>query len=77
MYLNSRISGGLDSTLALIVTALAFDSLSKDDQDRWKPENIIAVTMPGFGTTDRTKNNAWHLMQALGVTRHEISIVPA
>lgn len=71
------ISGGLDSTLALIVTALAFDSLSKDDQDRWKPENIIAVTMPGFGTTDRTKNNAWHLMQALGVTRHEISIVPA
>lgn len=71
------ISGGLDSTLALIVTALAFDALSKDDKERWKPENIIAVTMPGFGTTSRTKNNAWYLMQALGVTCHEISIVPA
>ena len=71
------ISGGLDSTLALIVTALAFDSLSKTDKSKWAPENIIAVTMPGFGTTSRTKNNAWELMQALGVTCREISIVPA
>ena len=71
------ISGGLDSTLALIVTALAFDSLSKRDKERWSHENIIAVTMPGFGTTSRTKNNAWELMKALGVTCREISIVPA
>ena len=71
------ISGGLDSTLALIVTALAFDRLKKNGDDRWKRENIIAVTMPGFGTTSRTKNNAWDLMQALGVTCREISIVPA
>ena len=71
------ISGGLDSTLALIVTALAFDKLSKNDECKWKRENIIAVTMPGFGTTSRTKNNAWDLMEALGVTCKEISIVPA
>ena len=71
------ISGGLDSTLALIVTALAFDRLGKDGDARWNRENIIAVTMPGFGTTSRTKNNAWDLMQALGVTCREISIVPA
>ena len=71
------ISGGLDSTLALIVTALAFDELSKEDKERWAHENIIAVTMPGFGTTNRTKNNAWELMEALGVTCREISIVPA
>ena len=71
------ISGGLDSTLALIVTALAFDNLRKSDKTRWARENIVAVTMPGFGTTSRTKNNAWDLMQALGVTCREISIVPA
>ena len=71
------ISGGLDSTLALIVTALAFDELSVEDNEKWSPENIIAVTMPGFGTTSRTKNNAWELMKALGVTCREISIVPA
>jgi NAD+ synthase (glutamine-hydrolysing) len=71
------ISGGLDSTLALIVTTLAFDRLKKSGDDRWKRENIIAVTMPGFGTTSRTKNNAWDLMEALGVTCREISIVPA
>ena len=72
------ISGGLDSTLALIVTALAFDSLEKTDKNgKWKHENIIAVTMPGFGTTPRTKNNAWDLMKALGATCREISIVPA
>ena len=71
------ISGGLDSTLALIVTALAFDRLGKSGDPIWNRENIIAVTMPGFGTTSRTKNNAWDLMQALGVTCREISIVPA
>ncbi len=65
------ISGGLDSTLAVLVTALAFDRLG------WSHDRIVAVTMPGFGTTSRTKNNAWDLMRALGVTCKEISIVPA
>ena len=65
------ISGGLDSTLALLVTVLAADRLG------WTMNRIVAVTMPGFGTTSRTKNNAWDLMQALGVTCREISIVPA
>ena len=65
------ISGGLDSTLALLVTVLAFDRLG------WSHDGITAVTMPGFGTTSRTKNNAWDLMKALGVTCREISIVPA
>ena len=65
------ISGGLDSTLALIVTVLAFDSLG------WSHDGIVAVTMPGFGTTRRTRSNAWDLMEALGVTSKEISIVPA
>ena len=71
------ISGGLDSTLALIVTALAFDRLKVTGGAKWNRENIVAVTMPGFGTTSRTKNNAWDLMEALGVTCREISIVPA
>ena len=65
------ISGGLDSTLALLVTVLAADRLG------WSRDRIVAVTMPGFGTTSRTKNNAWDLMEALGVTCREISIVPA
>ncbi len=65
------ISGGLDSTLALLVTVMAFDRLG------WSHDGIVAVTMPGFGTTSRTKNNAWDLMKALGVTCREISIVPA
>ena len=65
------ISGGLDSTLAVLVTVLAFDSLG------WKRDGIVAVTMPGFGTTSRTRNNALDLMAALGVTCREISIVPA
>ena len=65
------ISGGLDSTLALLVTVLAADKLG------WSRDRIVAVTMPGFGTTSRTKNNAWDLMVALGVTCREISIVPA
>ena len=65
------ISGGLDSTLALLVTCLAFDTL---DLPR---SNIIAVTMPGLGTSNRTKGNALALMEALGVTSKEISIVAA
>ena len=65
------ISGGLDSTLALLVTVMAFDKLG------WSHDRIVAVTMPGFGTTSRTRNNAWDLMEALGATCREISIVPA
>ena len=65
------ISGGLDSTLALIVTALAFERLE------WDMKDIVAVTMPGYGTTSRTKDNARNLMLSLGVTCREISIVAA
>jgi len=65
------ISGGLDSTLALLVTVKAFDSLGLDRR------GIIGVTMPGFGTTGRTHRNAITMMQTLGVTTREISIVPA
>ena len=65
------ISGGLDSTLALLVTARAFDRLG------WERSRIIGITMPGFGTSGRTKSNADVLMEKLGVTRKEISIVPA
>ena len=65
------ISGGLDSTLALLVAAIAFDKLG------WSRERIIGVTMPGYGTTARTKNNATDLMEALGITSREISIVAA
>lgn len=65
------ISGGLDSTLALLVATTAFDRLGLDRK------GIIGVTMPGFGTTGRTYNNALTLMKALGVTIREISIVPA
>lgn len=65
------ISGGLDSTLALLVTVRAFDILKKERKE------IIAVTMPGFGTTDRTYNNALILMRNLGVTIREISIKAA
>ena len=65
------ISGGLDSTLALIVAVLAFDRLG------WSRERIVTVTMPGFGTTARTKNNATDLMEALGTCLREISIAPA
>ena len=65
------ISGGLDSTLALLVTARAFDRLG------WERSRIIGITMPGFGTSGRTKGNADVLMEKLGVTRKEISIVPA
>ena len=62
------ISGGLDSTLALLVTARAFDLMGKDRKD------IIAVTMPGFGTTDRTYDNAVNLIRSLGAEFREISI---
>lgn len=65
------ISGGLDSTLALLVTVKAFDKLGLDRK------GIIGVTMPGFGTTDRTYNNAMKLMQTLGITIREISIAKA
>ena len=65
------ISGGLDSTLALLVTCLAFDKLG------WSRERIIGVTMPGFGTTGRTYGNSVDLMRALGITAREISIVPS
>ena len=66
-HTNSRtavvgISGGLDSTLALLVTAKAFDMLGRDKKD------IIAVTMPCFGTTDRTYNNACEMTRKTGAT---------
>jgi len=65
------ISGGLDSTLALLVTVRAFDKLGLHRR------GIIGITMPGFGTTDRTHQNAVDLMTALGVTQREISIAKA
>ncbi|MFL5254109.1 MAG: NAD(+) synthase [Rhodopila sp.] len=65
------ISGGLDSTQALLVCAQAFDLLGMPR------ENILAYTMPGFATSDHTKSNAWRLMQALGVSASELDIRPA
>jgi len=62
------ISGGLDSTLALLSTHRAFEIMKRDNKD------IIAITMAGFGTTSRTKNNAIELCKALGVTLREIDI---
>ena len=62
------ISGGLDSTLALLVTARAFDALSLDHK------GIITATMPGFGTTKRTKSNAQRLAELLGTDYREIPI---
>ena len=62
------ISGGLDSTLALLVCVKTFDKLGYDRK------GIYGVTMPGFGTTDRTYNNAMSLMRSLGITIKEISI---
>lgn len=65
------VSGGLDSTQALIVAARTMDRL------KLPRTNILAYTMPGFATTDRTKSNAWKLMEALGVSAHEIDIRPS
>ena len=62
------VSGGLDSTLALLVCVKTFDKLKLDRK------GIIGVTMPGFGTTDRTYNNAINLMKSLGITIKEINI---
>ena len=62
------ISGGLDSTLALLSTYKAFEIME------WDSKHIIAVTMPGFGTTSRTKSNAVKLCEALGVTLKEVDI---
>ena len=62
------VSGGLDSTLALLVCHKAFSTLGYDYK------NIIGITMPGFGTTDRTYTNALDLMSELGITQREISI---
>jgi NAD+ synthase (glutamine-hydrolysing) len=65
------VSGGLDSTQALIVAARAFDLLRRPRTD------ILAYTMPGFGTGNQTKANALRLMRALGVSQHELDIKPA
>jgi len=62
------ISGGLDSTLALLSTHRAFEMMD------WNVKDIIAVTMPGFGTTTRTKSNAVQLCEALGVTLKTVDI---
>ena len=65
------VSGGLDSTHALLVAAKTFDSLGLPRS------NILGFTMPGFATSEGTKSNAWKLMHALGVTGEEIDIRPA
>lgn len=63
------VSGGLDSTLALLIAHETYQFLG------WDPKGILGVTMPGLGTSDRTKNNAVQLMSLLGITHQEISIV--
>lgn len=65
------VSGGLDSTQALIVAARVVDLMGSPRSD------ILAFTMPGFGTSEGTKSNAWRLMRALGVTAEELDIRPA
>ena len=65
------ISGGLDSTLALLVCVHAFDRLGLDRR------GIVGITMPGYGTTGRTYRNAIDLMKSLGITIREINIVDA
>ena len=65
------VSGGLDSTLALLVAVRTFDRMGRDRKD------IHAITMPGFGTTDRTYTNACAMVRSLGVSLHEISIAAA
>ena len=65
------VSGGLDSTQALLVSAKAMDQLGLPRA------NILAYTLPGFATSDRTKDNAWSLMRAVGTTAAELDIRPA
>lgn len=65
------VSGGLDSTQALLVAAKAFDRLGRPRKD------IHAYTLPGFATGEHTRSNAWRLMESLGVTASEIDIRPA
>ena len=65
------ISGGLDSTLALLVAVRAFDLLGLSRR------GIVGITMPGFGTTGRTYTNALHLMETLGITTRDINIADA
>ena len=65
------VSGGLDSTQALIVCARAMDEL------KLPRRNILAYTMPGFATSTRTRNQAWQLMRAVGATAEEIDIKPS
>jgi NAD+ synthase (glutamine-hydrolysing) len=65
------VSGGLDSTQALLVAARAMDRLALPRT------NVLAYTLPGFATSEHTKSNAWALMRALGVTASEIDIRPA
>lgn len=64
------ISGGLDSTQALLVAARAFDLMGRPRTD------VIGVTMPGFATTSGTKSNAWKLMRELGIDAREVDIRP-
>ena len=70
-HLIVGVSGGLDSTHALIVAAKAFDRMERPRSD------ILGFTMPGFATGEATKGQAWGLMRALGVTGEEIDIRPA
>ena len=65
------VSGGLDSTHALLVAAHAFEALNLPRA------NILAYTLPAYATSDRTKSNAWKLMKALGVSAEEIDMTPA
>ncbi len=65
------VSGGLDSTQALLVAVTAMEGLGLPR------ENILAYTLPAFGTTQRTKSNAWRLMRALKVSAHEIDLTAA
>jgi NAD+ synthase (glutamine-hydrolysing) len=65
------VSGGLDSTHALLVAAKTFDAM------RLPRKNILGFTMPGFATSEGTKSNAWNLMRSLGITGEEIDIKPA
>lgn len=64
------VSGGLDSTHALLVAVRAFDLLG------WPRSDILGYTMPGFATGDTTKGNAWALMKGLGITAEEVDIRP-